>query len=37
VLNFPGCSLLGINAYLPTDPGLMAGWDDSELRKCVSE
>ena len=37
VLNFPGCNLLWINAYLPTDPGLMAGWDDSELRKCLSE
>ena len=37
VLNFPGCTLLWINAYLPTDPGLMAGWDDSDLRSCLSE
>ena len=35
--NFPSCSLLWINAYLPNDPGLMAGLDDSELRKCLSE
>ena len=37
VLNFPGCNLLWINAYLPTDPGLKAGWDDSDLRSCLSE
>ena len=37
VLNFPGSRLLWINAYLPTDPGLMGGWDDSELKKCLSE
>ena len=37
VLNFPASRLLWINAYLPTDPGLMGGWDDSELRKCLSE
>ena len=37
VLNFPSISLLWINAYLPTDPGLLAGWDDVNLRDCLSE
>ena len=37
VLNFPGTSLLWINAYLPTDPGLMAGWDETNLLDCLSE
>lgn len=37
VLNFHSTCLLWINAYLPTDPGLMAGWDDTELRECLSE
>ena len=37
VLNFPGTCLLWINAYLPTDTGAMAGWDDTELRQCLSE
>ena len=37
VLNFPGTQLLWINAYLPTDPGLMAGWDDTNLCDCISE
>ena len=37
VLNFPGTSLLWINAYLPTDPGLMTGWDETNLLECLSE
>ena len=37
VLNFPGTRLLWINAYLPTDPGLMAGLDDTNLCDCISE
>ena len=37
LLHFPSSSLLWINAYLPNDPGLMRGWDDSELQKCLSE
>ena len=37
VLNFPGSRLLWINAYLPTDPGLMAGWDETNLQECLSE
>ena len=37
LLHFPSSSLLWINTYLPNDPGLMRGWDDSELQKCLSE
>ena len=37
VLNFPGSSLLWINAYFPTDPGTMSGWDDTSLLACLSE